>query len=65
MMFVLLRFGMFAVAVAAFATTLLTTYPITLDLSKWYASPSLFMLAVLVALLFYGLRVATVPLLAE
>jgi len=34
---------------------------------KWYASPSLFMLAVLVALLFYGLRVASGnrPLLAE
>ncbi|HXW93284.1 MAG TPA: hypothetical protein VEK33_22235 [Terriglobales bacterium] len=53
--------------VAAFATSLLKNYPITLDLSKWYASPSLFMLAVLVALLFYGLRVASGnrPLLAE
>jgi len=67
LMFVLLRFGMFAVAVTAFATSLLKNYPITLDLSKWYASPSLLMLAVLVALLLYGLRVASGnrPLLAE
>jgi hypothetical protein len=66
-MFVLLRFGVFAAAVAIFSSELLHTYPITLDLAKWYAPHSLFMLGVLLAMLSYGLRVATgnKPLLAE
>ena len=66
-MFVLLRFGMFAAAVAIFSSTLVISYPITLDLSKWYAPHALFTLAVMLTMLFYGLRVATgnKPLLAE
>jgi len=67
MMFVLLRQGMFALAVTLFTMMLLNSFPITVDLSKWYAAQSLFMFAVLLALLVYGLRVATgnKPLLAE
>lgn len=66
-MFVLLRFGILAVGITGFTASLLSAYPITLDLSKWYAPHSLFMFAVLLALLFYGLRVATgnKPLFAE
>jgi len=59
LMVALLRFGMLAVAVTIFTIQLLNSYPITLDLSKWYASHTLFMLAVLIALLGYGLRIAT------
>ena len=67
MMFVLLRFGMFAAAVAIFSSELVNSYPITLDLARWYAPHSLFIFAVLLVMLFYGLRVATgsKPLLAE
>ena len=65
-MFVL-RFGMFAAAVGIFSFSLVNSYPITLDLAKWYAPHSLFMLGVLLAMLAYGLRVArgNRPLLAE
>ena len=67
MMFALLRFGILALAVVFFTSDLLTAFPITVDLSKWYAPNSLFMLAVLFALLFYGLRAAlgNRPLLPE
>ncbi len=66
-MFVLLRLGTLALAVAFVVAGLLNTFPITIDLSEWYAPHSLFMFAVLIALLFYGLRVAlgNRPLLAE
>jgi serine/threonine-protein kinase len=66
-MFVLLRFGMLALTVAVFTSGLLTYFPVTLDLSKWYATNSLLMFAVLVALLLYGLRTAlgNRPLLPE
>ena len=49
---------MLALAVAVFTDALLTAFPITLDLSKWYAPNSLFMFSVLLALLLYGLRAA-------
>ncbi len=58
-MFVLLRLGIFASAVTGFTIGLLTNYPISFDFSKWYAPHSLFMFAVLVGMLIYGLRVAT------
>jgi hypothetical protein len=70
-MFVLLRFGMFALAVefltGAGLGSLLLAFPVTLDLTKWYATHSLFMFAILLALLVYGLRIATgnKPLLEE
>jgi len=58
MMFTLLRFGILALAVEVFASNLLCYFPITLDLSRWYAPNSLLMFAVIVALLLYGLRTA-------
>jgi hypothetical protein len=69
-MFVLLRLGMLALAVVFLTGSLgglLLAFPITLDFSKWYAPHSLFMFAVLLGLLIYGVRVATgnKPLLAE
>jgi len=67
MMFVLLRLGTLAMAVAFFTTSLVNNFPITLDLSRWYAPHSLFMFGVLLVMLFYGVRLATgnKPLLAE
>jgi hypothetical protein len=58
-MTVLLRWGVLALALTFFTSALLDSFPITLDLSNWYASRSLFMLAILLALLFYGVRLAT------
>ena len=65
-MFVLLRFGTFATAVGILSSQLVMAYPITFDLSKW-TPHALFAFAVLLAILFYGLRVATgsKPLLPE
>lgn len=66
-MFVVLRFGILALVVTSFAYTLLISAPITVDLTKWYASHFLFLLAILLGMMFYGLRVATgnKPLLAD
>ena len=66
-MFTLLRFGILATAGVVFVSNLLTSFPITIDVSKWYAPNSLVMFAVLLALLIYGLRTALGkrPLLAE
>jgi serine/threonine-protein kinase len=56
--FVVLRFGLLAVAVAGLVGTVLRLSPITLDLSRWYAARSLFALAVVVAIALYGFRIA-------
>lgn len=58
-MFVALRFGMLALTVLFFTFGLSLFVPVTLDLSKWYAPHSLFLLGVLLAMMIYGLRVAT------
>ena len=58
LMFALVRLGILAVAVIAVVLTLLTSFPITVDFSQWYSAQSLFTFAVLLALLFYGFRVA-------
>lgn len=55
-MVAILRFGILALAVTFFASSLLTSFPITLDLSRWYAPQSLLMFAVLIAMLAYGMR---------
>jgi hypothetical protein len=57
LVFVVLRFGLLAVA-AAGLVALLRVSPITLDFSRWYAGRSLFALAVVVAIALYGFRVA-------
>ena len=58
LVFVVLRFGLLAVAVGGVVAPLLTNSPITLDFSRWYAGRSLFALAVVVAIALYGFRVA-------
>ena len=67
MMFTLLRFGILALVVVEITSNLLCYFPITLDLSKWYAPNALLMFAGLFAMLLYGLRTAlgNRPLLPE
>jgi hypothetical protein len=67
LVFVVLRLGVLALAFTYFLMMGLDSFPITLDPTQWYASGPLFMLAVLLIMLIYGLRVATGnrPLLAE
>jgi serine/threonine-protein kinase len=57
-MFALLRLGIFACVVVTFVYHLWIDYPVTVDFSRWYYGHSLFLFAVLLALLFYGFRVA-------
>jgi len=66
-MFALLRFGMVALAVALFTGNLLNIFPITFNLSRWYTANTLLMLAVVAAMLVYGMRSAlgNRPLLAD
>ena len=66
-MFALLRFGILALAVTFFTISLLTSFPITLDLSLWYAPQALLMFAMLAVMLAYGMRTAlgNQPLLAS
>ncbi|MGB8886630.1 MAG: hypothetical protein WCC87_07890 [Candidatus Korobacteraceae bacterium] len=54
----MLRFGILALAVVVFIANLLVSFPLTIDFTKSYAPNSLFMFAVLFALLVYGLRTA-------
>jgi hypothetical protein len=56
--FVVLRFGLLAVAVAGVVDTLLRLSPITLDFSRWYAGRSLFALAVVLGIALCGFRLA-------
>ena len=66
-MFALVRLGILAAAVASFIGNLFTSFPITVDFSLWYSAQSLFMFAVVLALLCYGFRLAlgNKPLLGE
>ncbi len=52
--FVVLRFGFVSLAVGAFVADLLVNIPITLDLSMWYMSGSLFVLATVCGLAVWG-----------
>ena len=53
---VLLRFGLLACMIAYFVGFVLEYAPLTLDLSRWYAGRSLFVIAFFLALAFYGFR---------
>jgi hypothetical protein len=55
---VLRRLGVLAVVVAMFFDALLNTFPITVDLSTWYAESSIFAMVVVVGLGTYGLHTA-------
>jgi len=65
--FTLTRFGLLATMVAAFYQSVLLNYPITLDVSSWYAGLSLIGLALVMGLAVYGfyLALAGRPLLKE
>jgi hypothetical protein len=54
--FVLLRFGMLALVFTEFFLLFFNLYPVTTDLSAWYAAPAIFAAALGVALILYGLK---------
>jgi serine/threonine-protein kinase len=56
--FVLMRFGLLATIATWFFSTLLVVFPMTTDLSAWYAGACLFALIVAVSLAIYGFRTA-------
>ena len=51
---VLVRFGMLAQLTGSFVATLLTSFPISSNLSAWYAGCGLYALAVVAAIAAYG-----------
>jgi predicted Ser/Thr protein kinase len=53
-LFVLMRFGLLAVMIAAFYILLLETYPITANWDAWYAGASFFALFIAAGLAIYG-----------
>ncbi|MFQ5504689.1 MAG: protein kinase, partial [Planctomycetota bacterium] len=55
----LIRFGLFALSVGAFAFFLVTTYPMTLDLSSWYAGGTLLAAGTILAMAVFAARAAT------
>jgi hypothetical protein len=57
-LFVVLRFGLLAYAVAWFVFLVLLGAPLTLDFSRGYAGRSLFIIALCLGLAFYGFRAA-------
>jgi protein kinase-like protein len=56
--YILLRYGLVAVAVSLFVIELLSGFPLTLDFSKWYAGSSLLALGTVLALAVLGFREA-------
>jgi hypothetical protein len=57
-LFAAVRFGVLAFTVALFVYGLLVTAPLTLDLSRWYASRGLFFVALILALAVWAFRVS-------
>jgi len=56
--YILIRYGLVAVAVLLFVNALLSRFPLTLDFSKWYAGVSLLALGTVLALAVLGFREA-------
>ena len=56
--FGLFRFGLLAMTVAAFADNVATGLPLTLQLSAWWATPSMLSLALLIGLAAFGFYAA-------
>jgi serine/threonine-protein kinase len=56
--YVLIRYGLVALAAALFASEMLINFPLTLDFSKWYAGSSLVALMAVLALAAFGFREA-------
>lgn len=61
---VLIRYGLVAIAVALLAGNLLGSFPITLDLSRWYAGYGFFAVLTLLGFAAWGLAQAARPLAA-
>ena len=58
MVFVLIRFGVLPMMAAFFVSRILVPFPLTADLSAWYAGSSLFAIAAVLALTGYALYTA-------
>ncbi len=58
LLFVTIRFGLFACMVMFFFAFRLQTFPITFDWTAWYAGNSLLLLGVLAALVIYAARIS-------
>jgi len=56
--YILIRYGLVALATALYIAAILTGYPLMLDFSKWYAGTVLFALAVVLVLAIFGFREA-------
>ena len=56
--FILIRYGLVALAVSLFVVAILLDFPLTLDFSKWYAGQSLLALGTVLALAVFGFREA-------
>ncbi len=55
-LFVLMRFGLVAIALCFFAANLLSSFPITLEASAWYSGAGYTALAILAAIVLYAFR---------
>jgi hypothetical protein len=58
LVFVLVRYGLLAGVMTVYAVNRLLQLPLTSDLASWTATPTLWMMAVMVALAVYGFRTA-------
>ena len=56
----MIRFGLVALTVALLTSSMLNRFPITLDLGLWYADLTLLVLAVVLAIAFYGFAMARI-----
>jgi serine/threonine-protein kinase len=56
--YILIRYGLVALAVSLFVIAMLLSFPLTLDFSKWYAGQSLLALGTVLALAVLGFREA-------
>ena len=58
MVFALMRFGLLVLSVAMFVVLLFISFPIGADVGVWYFSTGAFVLAVMLAMSVYGVRIA-------
>ncbi len=56
----MIRFGLVALTVALLTSSMLSRFPITLDLRLWYADLTLLVFAVVLAIAFYGFAMARI-----
>jgi hypothetical protein len=56
MVFTLMRFGLLAVATALFVAVFLNQFPLSTDLSVWYAGDTIFVALTILAIAVFGFR---------